>query len=98
VETFADRVQPNLKADSITQSYDKYVAIFENEEIIAVETVLLYFSGKDLMLALEPWWLPLGIQGAKDFRRRIRDWMMDHPVNVLEVLPEWQVLLDTLRQ
>ena len=61
VETFADRVQPNLKADSITQSYDKYVAIFENEEIIAVETVLLYFSGKDLMLALEPWWLPLGI-------------------------------------
>jgi len=23
VETFADRVQPNLKADSITQSYEK---------------------------------------------------------------------------
>lgn len=98
VQAFANRVRPKLESEAISQSYDKYAGIFDHENPVQVETVLVYFSGKDLMTALEPWWRPLGLQGANDFRGRIRDWMRNHPDEVLNALPEWQALLNNVRE
>lgn len=97
VEAFANRVRPKLEANAIAESYDKYSGFFNHEESVPVETILVYFSGKDLMTALDPFWRPLGILGANDFRGRIRDWMRAHPDEVRVALPEWQALLDTVR-
>ncbi len=97
VNGFANQVRPKLETNAIAQSYEKYSEWFNLEDPVSVETLLIYFSGKDVMTALDPLWQPMGIQGPNDFRGRIRDWMREHPDEVRKALPEWQSLLDTVR-
>jgi len=98
VKTFLDQVETRLDEKAIAQSFEKHVNLFETHVCDSAESLLIYFSGKDLMIALEPWWRAIGIQGANDFRGTIRDWMMKNPEEILVALPEWQALLHAMRQ
>ncbi|WP_169829369.1 hypothetical protein [Desulfatibacillum aliphaticivorans] len=97
VQTFATQILPKLEQAAIVKSFDEYANLFEAQVINSHSSILTYFSGKDLMTALKPWWSPLKIQGPGDFRARIRDWMIANPESVLGFLPEWQVLLDVMQ-
>ncbi len=58
---------------------------------------LLWFSGKDLMRALIDWYSPFGVGGANGFRDHVRNWMMQHPDEVLEMITEWRNFRESLR-
>lgn len=98
VKRFLDQVTPQLNEESIAKSFEERVALFDSVVCKSTETILIYFSGKDLMTALKSLWLKIGIGGADDFRKRLRDWMITNPNKVLIALPEWQALLHTMRQ
>lgn len=98
VKEFVDRVRPALSETSIGQSFDQHTRRFEKDVCDSVEATLVWFSGKDLMLALKDWWSSLGVAGPNDFRNRLRDWMREHPEEVLSALPEWQAFLEIMRK
>jgi len=99
VEAFADTVVPSLAPTCVEALYVKHAARFENGFCDNADNILIWFSGKNLMAALRDWWSGLGMAaGPGDFRNHIRDWMRDHPEDVLNALPEWRGLLDAMRQ
>ena len=97
VKTFAARVVPVLEEASISTSFDRYVMRFESEVCRSEEAVLIWFSGKDLIVALRDWWSALGVGDPGNLRARIRDWMWRNPGEALAALPEWQELVGLLR-
>ena len=58
---------------------------------------LEWCSGKDLLAALGPWLVEVQKADPQRMRRRLRDWVRDHPDQALERLPEWRGLVTALR-
>jgi hypothetical protein len=98
VQIFADQVIPALTPVSVKASYALYSGRFETGFCDKPDNVLLWFSGKNLIVALRDWWSSLGVASPGDFRNHIRDWMWNHPEDVLNALPEWRALLDAMRE
>jgi hypothetical protein len=59
-----------------------------------IEKVLLWFSGKDLLAAMNAWCLDNCFQSAGHFRAERGKWCRNHPNDVVAILPEWQALRD----
>jgi hypothetical protein len=98
VNAFVTRLLPELDAQVIAKHYAEYATKFDDKTFLSIESTLLYFSGRDLMMALDNWWRPQGIQSAKELRNRLRQWMRDNPEQVLETLTEWRSLVSLCRQ
>ena len=97
VKTFVDRVTPPLGQASVIESFRSRVVLFESQVTGTAEAILIWFCGRDLMVALRDWWARLDVAGPKDFCNRLRDWTRTYPEEALKAIPEWQGLLDTLR-
>jgi len=94
--TFRDRLCPQLDPAAIGK------CIAERRELLAplvssVDEILVWFAGKDLLSALEPWLDVAGLGNPGAFRARLRDWFADHAEDALALLPEWQRLVALLR-
>ena len=59
--------------------------------------VLLWFSGKDMLAGLADWLIHKTVINPGTFRASLRDWMIGNPVRALELLPEWNGMIDVLR-
>ena len=94
--TFRDRLCPQLDPTAVRKCIDM------RREMLApladrVDEVLVWFAGKDLLSALEPWLGVNGLGTPGDFRERVRTWVVDHSEDALALLPEWQGLVDLVR-
>ena len=98
VQQFSEKVIPSLAKRRVEELFGEFAARLTEDFVSSPDNVLLWFSGKDLMAALEPWTSKHNLTSAGGFRARLRDWVRNHPEDALEHLPEWRAFVDTLRQ
>lgn len=94
---FRDRVCPQLAPVEIQRCFEERRRVLERARSSVAE-VLIWFSGKDLFAALSPWSERRGFPNPGDLRALLRDWMKDHPEDVLAQLPEWRSWVEELRR
>jgi uncharacterized protein CbrC (UPF0167 family) len=98
---FDQKVSKALKEESVKQGYWYYINLFDDFFCQEISKVLLWFSGKDLLAALEPWCITKGYQNASAFRETLTnnliEWLRRHPDEVCAILPEWKALINCLR-
>lgn len=95
--SFLERISPELDEEKIGRAFDDFISRFSDDFLQTPENVLVWFSGKDLIKALEPWLLEGGVLSTGDFRIKLRDWMTSHIEDVTEHLSEWRALRNLLR-
>jgi hypothetical protein len=93
---FSDRVRSALARDSVTATFDSF-SVRLRDALGDVQSVLLWFSGKDLMAGLSTWLQRQGVAGPGLFRRKLCDGISLNPERALRLLPEWDALVQTLR-
>lgn len=95
--SFLERISPELDDGKIAREFDNFLSRFSDDFLKRPENVLVWFSGKDFMKALEPWLSANKFILAGVFRIQLRDWMARHVEEVAEHLPEWRAFRDLLR-
>jgi hypothetical protein len=97
VGDFQTRVNQVLGRGAVDNSLSAQAGIFTDAFLSSITEVLVWFSGKDLLAALEAWLQAQGLANAGDFRARMRAWVQTHPDEALNHLAEWNKLRDLLR-
>ena len=82
---------------AVQTSFDVLSARFEDAFATDVAAILVWFSGKDLFAGMAEWVMARGVANAGAFRASLRDWMIANPTRVLELLPEWNGLIEVVR-
>lgn len=95
---FLATVSGALDKSAVQQRFGCYCQRFSDTFCDDVESVLVWFSGKDLFAALGTWLQSLGYQDPGNLRAQIRDWRRKNPEETLELLHEWKALVDVLHQ
>lgn len=63
---------------------------FSEEFCLAHDQVLVWFSGKDIIVSLQSWLTAKLHCDAPRFRNIVRDWILDNPEEALSVHAEWK--------
>ncbi|HRI70921.1 MAG TPA: hypothetical protein PK156_42095, partial [Polyangium sp.] len=89
---FHDRACPQLRPEIIKAEIEQRRALWSTVAASSVDEVLVCFPGKDLLAALMKtnWFLDKELQNAGMVCAALRDWIVAHPEEALEYLPEWQ--------
>jgi hypothetical protein len=91
-EVFYQQVSDTLKEEAIKQEYWHYVNLFDQSFCQDISKILVWFSGKDLLGALEPWCIAKGYQNAAAFRENLTnkliEWLRRDQEEVCAILPE----------
>jgi hypothetical protein len=95
-ETYRNQVNGCLATISVEQAFVERANFFQIGGFMAVENILVWFSGKDLLSALRDWLLEKGQGEPGYFLSKIRDWMIRNAATVKGLLPEWNQLVITL--
>lgn len=82
---------------AVQSSFDVLIARFDDTFVTDVARILLWFSGKDLLAGLTDWLSGRGIGNPGSFRASLRDWIIANPTRSLELLPEWNGLIEVVR-
>jgi hypothetical protein len=82
---------------AVQASLQALAARFDDAFIADTGNILVWFSGKDLLAALADWIVAKGIANPGDFRARLRDWVIDNPVRAVELLPDWDGMIQLVR-
>jgi hypothetical protein len=82
---------------AVQASLDAFAARFNDVFVADVETVLVWFSGKDLLAGLTDWLVAKGVPNPGEFRASLRDWIIAYPDRALQLLPEWNGMLEVVR-
>jgi hypothetical protein len=72
-------------------------ARFDDAFVADVVNVLLWFSGKDLLAGMADWLITKGVANPGSFRASLRDWIIANPVRAIELLPEWNGMIEVVR-
>lgn len=94
---FGDRLGQNVSLDSIQETQRSFEDRFEKAFLSDVDKVLVWLSGKDLFAALRNWLESKSVPNPGEFRASLRDWVIEHPGRTLELLPEWQGLIQVIQ-
>ncbi|MEK8016350.1 MAG: hypothetical protein VSS75_005735 [Candidatus Parabeggiatoa sp.] len=98
---FYQKVSNSLTEETVKQEYWHYVNRFDKSFCIDLNKVLVWFSGKDILAALEPWCITKGYQNAAAFRETLAnhliEWLRRNPEEVCAILPEWNALIHCLK-
>jgi len=101
ISDFYQHISDALKEESIKQEYWHYINFFDKSFCQDITNILVWFSGKDLLSALEPWCLAKEYQNAAAFRETLTnnliEWLQRHPEEVCAILPEWKALISCLQ-
>lgn len=92
-----DRIASAMNADSVRDTFDGYIARFDDDFLVDIPNILLWFSGKDILAGMENGLKKQGIDNAGKFREKLRNWVRENPQQALEWLPEWSSLTAILR-
>lgn len=95
--SFLARITPELDDSHIGGAFDSFALRFSDTFLEHAESILVWFSGKDLMAAMEPWLIANKFKTAGSFRTHMRDWMIAHSEVAVEHLAEWRALRELLR-
>ena len=82
---------------AIQKSFDDLTAKFDDAFLADTARVLIWFSGKDLLAALSDWLVARGVANPGAFRAVLRDWIIANPTRALQLLPEWDGLVQVVR-
>ncbi len=95
---FLQGVNFSLCESAVQQRFGMYEARFNEEFCGSTNEILVWFSGKDLMAAMEDWLRGEGYANAGVFRAELRDWVTGHPEEAPGLLPEWGAFVSSLKQ
>lgn len=93
---FRARVEPALADRAIRDSFDGWLARFDDALIADIPRILVWFSGKDLMGACRAWFEQRGLGGPEAVRQRVRDVSIERPGLIAEHVPEWVALREAI--
>ena len=99
-KNIADHRAPMVAATdpaSVQASLDTFGARFTDAFIADIGMVLMWFSGKDLLAGLADWLVTKNVPNPGAFRADLRDWVITNPVRAVELLPEWNSLIQVVR-
>jgi len=101
IYAFYQQISATLKKEAVTQGYQHYVNLFDKYFCQEITNILVWFSGKDLLAALEPWCIKTGYQNVAAFRETLTnnliEWLRRNPEEVWAILPEWKALIHCLQ-
>jgi len=70
---------------------------FDDVFVAEVASVLLWFSGKDMLAGMADWLKTKGMANPGVFRASLRDWIIANPARAVELLPEWSGMTEAVR-
>lgn len=82
---------------AIQTSFDRFVTRFDDVFLSDSQNILLWLPGKDLLAAMGEWLATKGIANPGLFRALLRDWIISNPLRSLDLLAEWDALVNVLR-
>jgi len=91
------RIAEKANPHTVRTSLNEFTAFFDDTFIADVNNILLWFSGKDIMAGMANWLVAQNYENPGAFRASLRDWIIDNPERTLELLPEWNCLIEILR-
>lgn len=97
IEAHRNRIVASMEPVTVQASLDKFFARFDDVFIADLTKVLLWFSGKDILAGMADWLVTKSFANPGEFRMLLRDWIIANPDRAIELLPEWQGLIDILR-
>jgi len=97
IVTHRDRIAQCMDSNAIRESYSGFSKKFDNEFVADCASVLLWFSGKDVLAGMNAWVKSKGMADVGAYRADMRDWIIRNPERTLVSLPEWNSLVDKLR-
>lgn len=92
VSSFRERTDAAMDTDGLARSLAQNTRLFDETFCTHPERTMIWFSGKDLITALQPWLIVSLHRDAPGFRNSVRDWIMAHPDEALAVHAEWREL------
>lgn len=83
----------------VNDTFSDMVARFDDPFTDNVESVLIWFAGKDILAAMAEWLKTKNsrINHPARFVEILRDWVIANPEETLELLTEWKGLVKVLR-
>jgi len=95
----AHRGRINASTDPlrVQESIEELSERFDDAFILEVANVLVWFSGKDLLAGMNAWLATKGVPNPGAFRALMRDWIIANPLRTIELLPEWNALIEVVR-
>lgn len=97
IEKHRERIVTKTTSAEVTASLDSFVIRFHEVFVSNAASVLVWFSGKDLLAGMSDWLHAKGITSPGAFRATLRDWIIANPPRAIELLPEWNALIGVLR-
>jgi hypothetical protein len=97
IAAFLARVDACLGATAADAELSRRASLLTEGKLGSAGEALLWCSGKDLLSSIEPWLKATGELGARSFLNSVRDWVLAHPEQALDVVPEWKGLALLLR-
>jgi len=97
IGSYRDRFTSITDTSLVEQTFGTFIARFDDDFTEDVQNVLLWFSGKDILAGLAEWLKKKGFANPGQLRVSLRDWVIAHPEQTLELLPEWKSLIAVLR-
>lgn len=97
IERHRERIVAASDAVAVQESFGRFAARFNEAFLQDVPSVLLWFSGKDILAGMSDWLFSKHVANPGAFRALLRDWIIANPERVLELLPEWQEMTEVLR-
>lgn len=97
IQAHRQRIDDATEPSEVILRFNNFIALFNDEFVSNVSSVLLWFSGKDIMAGMDGWLNVRRFENTGSFRALLRDWIRENPERTLELLPEWNNLVQALR-
>jgi len=99
IESYRVHFTKTTDKNTVSEKFNGFVTRFDNAFTDHVGSVLVWFSGKDILAAMAEWLKIKNklIDHPAKFVEILRDWVIAHPEEALELLPEWKALREMLR-
>jgi hypothetical protein len=97
IKAHRDRIAAKADPPVVQESFNAFVARFDDHFVSDMANVLLWFSGKHILAGMANWLSARAVANPGAFRAMLRDWIIANPERALEFLPEWNSLTKVLR-
>lgn len=97
IDSFREPIVANTDPDAVREAFDDFADRFDEMFVADAASVLVWFSGKDLLAGMSDWLLMKGVASPGAFRATLRDWIIANPRRAIELLPEWNGMVRVLR-
>ena len=97
IESYRELIVAASDPAKIQDSLQSLSARFDEAFVADVSSVLLWFSGKDILAAIADFLTGRNVPNPGAFRAALRDWIIANPARTLELLPEWKSMTEVLR-